>query len=92
MRSIDYKMVAWCRLHLPDSVDIEEVKKKLEEGIDPLDIAYEDGILQSKKAYEQIDWEFLEETEELLTLEENCGSSTIEIIQDDEIIWQNGKE
>ena len=26
MRSLDYKAVVWCRLHLPDSVDIEEVK------------------------------------------------------------------
>lgn len=92
MRSLDYKAAIWCRLHLPDSVDIEEVKKKLEEGMHPLDIAYEDGVLQSKKAYETIEMEYLEESEELLTVEENGEFSTIEIVENDEVIWQNGKE
>lgn len=92
MRSLDYKAVVWCRLYLPESVDLEEVKQKLEKGIDPLLIAFEDGMLESKKAYETIEWEFLDETEDLLTVEENNGFSTIELIENGDIIWANGKE
>lgn len=91
MKSLDYKAVVWCRLHLPDSVDLEEVKQKLEKGIDPLDLVFEDGMLESKKAYETVEWEFLEETEDLLTLEENGGSSTIEVIENGEVVWANGE-
>ena len=91
MKSIDYKITAWCRLHLPDGIDLEEVKRELEKGTDVLELAYGDNILKSKKAYESVTWEYLEETEEILEIEENAGFSTIELMNDDETIWFNGK-
>lgn len=92
MKTIEYRVVTWNKITLPDSVDLEEVKQKLQEGIDPFDLCFGERMLESKKLYEECDFDNLIETEYVLSPEENGGYSTIEIYLDKQLFWQNGKE
>lgn len=93
MKKIEYKAVVWNRIYLPDSVDLEEVKFKLQEGMDPFELCFEEGMLDSMKKYEQCEFENLLESEYVPSIEENGGYSTIEVYDKNEnLIWQNGKE
>lgn len=82
--NIFYKSSIWTKIRLHDEVDIEDVKEQLESGRHPDALELNDpGFLS--------EWEILYDTEELLTTEDNLGSETIEIQDNDtkEIIWNN---
>lgn len=82
--NIFYKSSIWTKIRLHDEVDIEDVKEQLESGIHPDALELNDpGFLS--------EWEILYDTESLLTTEDNLGSETIEIQNNDtkETIWNN---
>ena len=82
--NIFYKSSIWTKIRLHDEVDIEDVKEQLESGIHPDALELNDSDFLSE-------WEVLYDTESLLTTEDNLGSETIEIQDNDtkEIIWNN---
>lgn len=91
---LHYKCTTWCSLKLPDTTDIEDLIKKLNEGYLPLEVAY-DGIV---KGVEDVSWEAINDTEEFLSVNENDGQSTIELMVNDpksiglKCIWDNSYE
>jgi hypothetical protein len=82
--NIFYKSSIWTKIRLHDEVDIEDVKEQLESGIHPDALELNDPDFLSE-------WEVLYDTESLLTTEDNLGSETIEIQNNDtkETIWNN---
>lgn len=82
--NIFYKSSIWTKIRLHDEVDIEDVKEQLENGIHPDALELNDPDFLSE-------WEVLYDTEEILTTEDNLGSETIKIKDNDtkEIIWNN---
>ena len=82
--NIFYKSSIWTKIRLHDEVDIEDVKEQLENGIHPDALELNDPDFLSE-------WDVLYDTEEILTTEDNLGSETIEIQDNDtkEIIWNN---
>ena len=91
MAHIDVKITTWARYDLTDDVDIEKVRRILELS------SSVDGVIDEMKlnyceSSSGVTYNVIDETEEKLTLEQNDGYSTIELIDDDNnIIWQNGK-
>lgn len=91
MAHIDVKITTWARYDLTDDVDIEKVRRILEVS------SSVDGVIDEMKlnyceSSSGVTYNVIDETEEKLTLEQNDGYSTIELIDDDNnIIWQNGK-
>ena len=81
---IHYKCTTWCKLKLPNGVDKERILQKLNEGYTPNDIA---ALISEKLPDEDIGWETIDNTEEFMTVEENDGESTIELME-----WQPGIE
>tara|TARA_R110000765_G_scaffold228346_1_gene332002 strand:- start:299 stop:553 length:255 start_codon:yes stop_codon:yes gene_type:complete len=82
---VDFKITTWERVEVEED-SIEEVQKAIESG--------------AVTSAEQLVSEFngvsftgtVDETDEQLTVEENGGCSTIEILASDgETIWENGK-
>lgn len=80
-KHIDYKCTIWVKLSFDDNTDLENIQKKLEEGYLPQELCDEDlGFIES---------EFLFDTEEFISFDENNKQSTIEIYEDRKIIWEN---
>lgn len=88
---IHYKCTTWCKIILPEDVSKEEILQKLNDGILPLEIAYDNPSMN-------VEWEIINETEEFMTVEENDGQSTIELMDSKEgnigleCIWDNSFE
>ena len=88
---IHYKCTCWCKIILPDDANKEEIVQKLNAGILPLEIAYDDPNMN-------VEWETITETEEFVSLEENDGQATIELMDSEEessklkCIWDNSFE
>lgn len=83
-KHLDYKCTTWCRLDFDDSVDLDKVKKLIEEGYLPLEIGYDQDDIQNTE------WSTIIDCEEYMTPEENKGYETIELYNDDgEIICTN---
>ena len=82
MNYIDVKITTWERYHFDDSADMQAIKQIVEEGsfLDVIDDDY--GFTESEPLYE---------IEEPMSLEGNKGLSTVEIYEDDELIYQNGE-
>lgn len=76
---LDYKCTVWRRIHIPnDKNNKKYIIEKLKQGIEPL--------------FQDADYETLYDTSEDMTVEENGGSSTIELFNDDgELIFKNGE-
>lgn len=84
---IHYKATVWVSIKFPDEVTKEEIIERLEKGEMPLEIA------------DQFDCEYenMTETEEYVTLEENDGQATIEVMEETEkgwleAVWDNSFE
>ena len=81
---IDYKVTIWRRAHFRDDTNIEELQKQLED--------FKDNIFDDNLGF--IEDEFLFETEEDMSVDENRGYSTMELHEEteneDKIIYQNG--
>jgi hypothetical protein len=73
---LDFKITTWKRLILNDNQDLEKTISELYEGFTPYDV-------ESKEC------ENLYDTEEFMSVYENDGCSTIEIYQNDKLIWDN---
>lgn len=88
---IHYKCTAWCKIILPEDVNKEEILQKLNKGILPLEIAYDNLDMN-------VEWEIINETEEFMSAEENDGQSTIELMESEKgstglkCIWDNSFE
>ena len=77
---IHYKCTIWVRIELDESkITKEEVLKKLQEGLSPNDIGYPDDDINSE-------FSVLYDTEEELSVEDNGGNPTIELME-----YQKGK-
>ena len=75
---LDYKCTIWRRIHIPDDKnDKGYILEKLKKGTEPL--------------LTDAEYETLYDTSEELTVEENGGSSTIELFDWDELIFKNGE-
>jgi len=86
---LHYKTTVWNKIKFnDDSITKEEIIKKLEKGYQPLDLGNE---IESE-------FETMLETEEYITVEENDGQSTIELMENSsnfiglECIWDNSYE
>ena len=82
---IDYKATVWGRLEFDDSIDKDLIIKKLEEGFLPAELC---DIEELKFKH----FHFMDDTEEFITPIENDGESTIELIINDETVWDNSFE
>lgn len=77
---IHYKCTIWGRIELDESkITKEEVLNKLQEGLSPNDIGYPDDDINSQ-------FSVLYDTEEELSVEDNGGNATIELME-----YQEGK-
>lgn len=87
-KHVDYKCTIWGRLHFNDSVDTQEIIKKLEEGFQPAELC---DIPELK--FESFN--FIDDTEESLSLKGNNHESTIEVYEEEDFpkcVWENGKK
>ena len=72
---IHYKYTIWGRIRLDESkITKEEVLDKLQEGLSPNDIGYPDDDINSQ-------FSVLYDTEEELSVEDNGGNATIELME-----------
>lgn len=84
---IHYKSTIWNRITIPDQVDKEYILDQLKEGIHPLDLDMQ-GDFNST-------YDVIYDTEEIISIEDNNGNSTIELMDDIEgksdltCIWNN---
>ena len=91
MAHIDVKITTWARYELTDDIDIEKVRRILEVS-SSVDKVIDEMKLNYCESSSGVTYNVIDETEEKLTLEQNDGYSTIELIDDyKNIIWQNGK-
>jgi len=75
---LDYKCTVWRRIHIPDDKnDKDYILEKLKQGAEPL--------------FTDAEYETLYDTSEDMTVEENGGSSTIELFDGDELLFKNGE-
>lgn len=83
---IHYKTTSWVSMKFPDEITEKEILKLIEEVTDPLDLGNDMDIY----------YENISETESYMTVEENDGQPTIELMVDGksglECIWDNGKK
>jgi hypothetical protein len=81
---IDYKVTIWCRLSFNDDIDMTEIIEKLKQNTLPSELSYE--FLDS------VEYGNLVDTEELMSVQENDGQSTIEVYEGEKMIWDNNFE
>lgn len=79
---IHYKCKVWAKIILDTDMPEQEAIEKLEAGEPPLNF-FEDGKYDHQS-------EFILESEELLTVQQNGGSATISLMNENgEFIWTN---
>ena len=81
---IDVKVTIWGRFHFKDDTDLNKLIELLKQGKTINDLC-DDELGFSE-------YETLYDTEEELSLEENNGNSTIEVFDDNTLLWANAKE
>lgn len=87
MAKVKYKVTIWREMDVPDELTDEQALEIVKKYEDPNDI-YED-FCDKTESYETPD-EFMLNTEEYMTVEENGYQPTIEYHNDKgEIIWTN---
>lgn len=85
---VDYKCTIWGRLYFNESVNIKKIIKKLKEGSRPAELC---NIPELQ--FESFN--FIDDTEENLSLKENNYESTIEVYEEKDslkCVWENGKK
>ena len=79
---IDVKVTVWNRIHFTDDTDMSKLRHDMEQG----------GMEEvTDEARGFVDNETLYDTEERLTPQDNGKASTIEVYQDEKLIWENGE-
>lgn len=73
---LDFKVTTWKRLRFKDNQDLNQIIDDIYKGFTPYEIESEEC-------------ENLYDVEEFVSLDENDGCSTIEIYEDDKLIWDN---
>lgn len=85
---VDVKVSVWKRIELPESASKEELIKMLKLG--------DEGIYDLFDIYDNLEYNEVENSEEILTPEDNGGQETIELydpdIKDDGPVWTNKPE
>lgn len=82
MNYIDVKVTVWNRLAFSDDTDMTALIKEIEQyGIDEV-IDDAKGFIESETLYD---------TEERLTPDDNGKASTIEVYQNEKLVWENGE-
>jgi hypothetical protein len=82
--NFDFKITTWERVTVP-----EVHEEKILEGIKKGEITSANDIFN---ILNEADYTIIPEVEEQMTVEENGGSSTIEVMNDDgDLVWGNGK-
>lgn len=79
---IDYKCTVWFRVPFEDK-DKEKVLEELQSGSLPTEIVNSDGL------YLHLNEELIPETFETISVNENEGFSTIEVYENNKLIWDN---
>ena len=77
---IDYKVEIWCRAFFTDIADMQKVSEIAKENLE--------SIFDEDLGFIEVDYIF--ETENYLSPEENDNQSTIEVYEEDKEIWNNG--
>jgi hypothetical protein len=87
---VDFKVTVWERVWIPEDME-PEVQERIEKG----EITNANEIYDLKQEYDIVEdpsTEYIVETEQYLTPEQNYGHATIEILDaDEEVIFRNGK-
>ena len=79
---LDFKYTDWERITFDSKEEFEEAKKLIiEKGYSPSELQDELGELEIEPLY----------TCEYITPQENGGCSTIEIYEEDKLVYENGK-
>lgn len=81
MNHIDIKVTAWNRIHYTDKADMQTLIERVKKGED-------ESIWDNDEWFDE--FETVYDTEENISIEENQGYSTIEVYENDKLIWQNG--
>lgn len=76
---IDYKVEIWCRAFFTDIADMQKVSEIAKENLE--------SIFDEDLGFIEVDYIF--ETENYLSPEENDNQSTIEVYEEDKEIWNN---
>lgn len=76
---IDYKVEIWCRAFFTDIADMQKVSEIAKENLE--------SIFDEDLGFIEVDYIF--ETENYLSPEENDNQSTIEVYEEDKEIWSN---
>lgn len=85
---VDVKLTVWQRIQLNEDENVS-----VEEVIELLDKYGPSMLWNDEKERFSPDWEDLVDTEEYMELEDNGGSATIELYDnEDKLLWENGKE
>lgn len=77
---IDYKVEIWCRAFFTDIADMQKVSEIAKENLE--------SIFDEDLGFIEVDYIF--ETENYLSPEENDNQSTIDVYEEDKEIWNNG--
>ena len=82
MKHVDIKVTVWNRIHFKDETDM----KKLIEIINDQGI---DAVIDDDLGFTEC--ECLYDTEEKISVADNLGSSTVEVYEDGQLLWENAK-
>ena len=77
---VDYKVEIWCRAFFTDIADMQKVSEIAKENLE--------SIFDEDLGFIEVDYIF--ETENYLSPEENDNQSTIDVYEEDKEIWNNG--
>ena len=86
---LDYKATIWVRV----PIDKEENIPKIIESLENIngDPEYLDDILFNDEENTYMTFDYLYDTQDYLSIEDNQGNATIEIFKDNKQIWSNEK-
>ena len=87
---LDYKATVWVRIPIDKEENIPKIIESLENiNSDP---DYLDDILFNDEKNTYMTFDYLYDTQDYLSIEDNQGNATIEIFKDNKQIWSNEKE
>ena len=86
---LDYKATIWVRIPINKEENIPKIIESLENiNGDP---EYLDDILFNDEENTYMTFDYLYDTQDYLSIEDNQGNATIEIFKDNKQIWSNEK-
>lgn len=77
---VDIEVRVWQRLRFTDSTDMNKLVERLKAGDHPNYLADDENY---------VEYDSLVDTEVLITPEQNEGNATIEVYDNDKMIWNN---